>query len=160
MSPSIHPTSCRSYASAVVTRLAGPVTLSSTRGRPSWSVLCRMNYLSLLLTCRQQLDAGMHPAKDGYAALPFFDEFDLSTVDVLLLSQYVPYPRLRMIIDRQFVLQRAELLPWSSQACLTVHVHQNEWNVLFSFNCVHFSSPSTRSLGWHLDPWHHRRSVS
>jgi cleavage and polyadenylation specificity factor subunit 3 len=31
----------------------------------------------------------MHPAKDGFAALPFFDEFDLSTVDILLLSQYV-----------------------------------------------------------------------
>jgi hypothetical protein len=34
----------------------------------------------------------MHPAKDGFAALPFFDEFDLSTVDVLLLSQYVVTP--------------------------------------------------------------------
>jgi cleavage and polyadenylation specificity factor subunit 3 len=31
----------------------------------------------------------MHPAKEGFAALPFFDEFDLSTVDILLLSQYV-----------------------------------------------------------------------
>ena len=35
------------------------------------------------------LDAGMHPAYEGLAALPFFDEFDLSTVDVLLISQYV-----------------------------------------------------------------------
>ncbi|KAH8699171.1 putative cleavage and polyadenylation specifity factor, 73 kDa subunit [Talaromyces proteolyticus] len=34
------------------------------------------------------LDAGMHPAKDGFAALPFFDEFDLSTVDILLLSHF------------------------------------------------------------------------
>ncbi|KAI5293340.1 endoribonuclease ysh1 [Ascosphaera acerosa] len=34
------------------------------------------------------LDAGMHPAKDGYAALPFFDDFDLSTVDVLLISHF------------------------------------------------------------------------
>ncbi|KMU72595.1 endoribonuclease ysh1 [Coccidioides immitis] len=34
------------------------------------------------------LDAGMHPAKDGFAALPFFDEFDLSTVDVLLVSHF------------------------------------------------------------------------
>jgi cleavage and polyadenylation specificity factor subunit 3 len=33
------------------------------------------------------LDAGMHPAYDGLAALPFYDEFDLSTVDVLLISQ-------------------------------------------------------------------------
>jgi cleavage and polyadenylation specificity factor subunit 3 len=38
-----------------------------------------------LLTC--QLDAGMHPAYDGLAGLPFYDDFDLSTVDVLLISQ-------------------------------------------------------------------------
>ncbi|KAL1959463.1 hypothetical protein VTO42DRAFT_1908 [Malbranchea cinnamomea] len=34
------------------------------------------------------LDAGMHPAKDGYAALPFFDDFDLSTIDILLISHF------------------------------------------------------------------------
>lgn len=34
-----------------------------------------------------QLDAGMHPAYEGLAALPFYDDFDLSTVDVLLISQ-------------------------------------------------------------------------
>lgn len=34
----------------------------------------------------------MHPAKEGFSALPFFDEFDLSTVDVLLISQYVDLP--------------------------------------------------------------------
>ena len=34
-----------------------------------------------------QLDAGIHPAYDGLAALPFYDEFDLSTVDILLISQ-------------------------------------------------------------------------
>jgi hypothetical protein len=33
----------------------------------------------------------MHPAKEGFSALPFFDEFDLSTVDILLISQYVEY---------------------------------------------------------------------
>ncbi|PTB70971.1 hypothetical protein BBK36DRAFT_1176174 [Trichoderma citrinoviride] len=33
------------------------------------------------------LDAGQHPAYDGLAALPFYDDFDLSTVDVLLISQ-------------------------------------------------------------------------
>lgn len=43
----------------------------------------------LLLTNADQLDAGMHPAKDGFSSLPFFDEFDLSTVDILLISQYV-----------------------------------------------------------------------
>jgi cleavage and polyadenylation specificity factor subunit 3 len=34
------------------------------------------------------LDAGMHPAKDGFSALPFFDEFDLSSVDILLISHF------------------------------------------------------------------------
>ncbi|KAF2396339.1 cleavage and polyadenylation specifity factor [Trichodelitschia bisporula] len=34
------------------------------------------------------LDAGMHPAYDGLAALPFYDDFDLSTVDVLLISHF------------------------------------------------------------------------
>lgn len=34
-----------------------------------------------------KLDAGQHPAYDGLAALPYFDEFDLSKVDVLLISQ-------------------------------------------------------------------------
>lgn len=34
-----------------------------------------------------QLDAGIHPAYDGLAALPFYDEYDLSTVDILLITQ-------------------------------------------------------------------------
>ncbi|KAI5864338.1 beta-lactamase-like protein [Durotheca rogersii] len=34
------------------------------------------------------LDAGQHPAYDGLAALPFFDDFDLSAVDVLLISHF------------------------------------------------------------------------
>ena len=33
------------------------------------------------------LDAGIHPAYDGLGTLPFYDEFDLSTVDVLLITQ-------------------------------------------------------------------------
>jgi len=36
---------------------------------------------------KRQLDAGMHPAYEGLSAMPFYDEFDLSTVDVLLISQ-------------------------------------------------------------------------
>ncbi|GAW14857.1 Endoribonuclease YSH1 [Xylariales sp. No.14919] len=34
------------------------------------------------------LDAGQHPAYDGLASLPFFDDFDLSTVDVLLITHF------------------------------------------------------------------------
>lgn len=45
------------------------------------------NYFSWLTWVPSQLDAGQHPAYDGLAALPFYDDFDLSTVDVLLISQ-------------------------------------------------------------------------
>ncbi|CAG8975209.1 hypothetical protein HYALB_00004270 [Hymenoscyphus albidus] len=34
------------------------------------------------------LDAGMHAGYEGLAALPFYDDFDLSTVDVLLISHF------------------------------------------------------------------------
>ncbi|KAE8841164.1 endoribonuclease ysh1 [Pyrenophora teres f. teres] len=34
------------------------------------------------------LDAGMHPAHEGLSAMPFYDDFDLSTVDVLLISHF------------------------------------------------------------------------
>ncbi|CAJ0650398.1 11363_t:CDS:2, partial [Entrophospora sp. SA101] len=34
------------------------------------------------------LDAGVHPAYNGLAALPFYDEIDPATVDVLLISHF------------------------------------------------------------------------
>ncbi|KAG5362413.1 Endoribonuclease YSH1 [Yarrowia sp. C11] len=34
------------------------------------------------------LDAGVHPAHSGLASLPFYDEFDLSTIDILLISHF------------------------------------------------------------------------
>src|ERR1700733_14175862 len=33
-----------------------------------------------------QLDAGQHAGYEGLASLPFYDDFDLSTVDLLLIS--------------------------------------------------------------------------
>lgn len=33
------------------------------------------------------LDAGVHPAMEGLAVLPFYDDFDLSQVDILLITQ-------------------------------------------------------------------------
>jgi hypothetical protein len=80
--------------------LAGPAISSSTRARQSWCVAITSPSLALTLdlvtedlkvflltNTPSQLDAGQHPAYDGLAALPFFDDFDLSTVDVLLISQ-------------------------------------------------------------------------
>ncbi|KAI3406309.2 YSH1 [Candida oxycetoniae] len=34
------------------------------------------------------LDCGMHPALSGHASFPFFDEYDLSKVDILLISHF------------------------------------------------------------------------
>ncbi|CCF55931.1 hypothetical protein KAFR_0A04950 [Kazachstania africana CBS 2517] len=34
------------------------------------------------------LDAGIHPAYQGIASLPFYDDFDLSSVDILLISHF------------------------------------------------------------------------
>lgn len=34
------------------------------------------------------LDAGVHPAYTGIASLPFYDEYDLSTIDILLISHF------------------------------------------------------------------------
>ncbi|KAK9355297.1 beta-lactamase-like protein [Lipomyces doorenjongii] len=34
------------------------------------------------------LDAGVHPALNGLSALPFYDDYDLSTVDILLISHF------------------------------------------------------------------------
>lgn len=31
----------------------------------------------------------MHTGREGFSALPFYDNFDLSQVDILLISQYV-----------------------------------------------------------------------
>lgn len=36
----------------------------------------------------RQLDAGVHPAYSGMASLPFFDDYDLSTVDILLITHF------------------------------------------------------------------------
>lgn len=55
--------------------------------------------LKLTSTNWMQLDAGMHPAYEGLSAMPFYDDFDLSTVDVLLISQYVYTSALRSSIE-------------------------------------------------------------
>ena len=77
----------------------------------------------------------MHPAKDGFSALPFFDEFDLSTVDILLISQYVdtflfnclahcfPFP-----VERSTDLDGLEISPRGMIHLLsdTLHVYQSK----------------------------------
>ena len=75
--------------------MAGHAISFNIKGRRLWYV-CSINlraseWITTNAVDLLQLDAGMHPAKEGFSALPFFDEFDLSTVDILLISQYVGY---------------------------------------------------------------------
>ena len=44
---------------------------------------CVLKYRGKTVVC----DAGVHPAHHGIASLPFLDELDWSTVDVLLITQ-------------------------------------------------------------------------
>lgn len=46
---------------------------------------CVLQYRGRTIVC----DAGVHPAYSGIASLPFIDELDWSTVDVILITQYV-----------------------------------------------------------------------
>lgn len=69
-------------------RLEDHVIFYNIRARLSWYACARpLNPSGSSRALASQLDAGQHPAFDGLAALPYFDEFDLSTVDVLLISQ-------------------------------------------------------------------------
>ncbi|KAG4302480.1 hypothetical protein PCK1_001316 [Pneumocystis canis] len=59
------------------------------------------------------LDAGVHPAYNGLAAFPFYDEIDLSTVDILLISQLSVIPVLYMGADTcSFHIDHVASLPY------------------------------------------------
>nr|POF24001.1 endoribonuclease ysh1 [Quercus suber] len=58
------------------------------------------------------LDAGIHPAYDGLAQLPFYDEFDLSTVDILLITQGIETFMLTRSFSISFHMDHAASLPY------------------------------------------------
>jgi hypothetical protein len=102
----------------------------------------------------------MHPAKDGFAALPFFDEFDLSTVDILLLSQYVipaSFRRLisvknnfllfyeKLVICKNIAVKRLETSLCTRMSHNFVVYIRNEANYLISFPC------QTRTIAYLLN---------
>ncbi len=59
----------------------------------------------------------MYSGRDGIAALPYFDEFDLSTIDVLLISQYVP------LLSSSY--QHFEVLPLSTTEVVALWTQGN-----------------------------------
>lgn len=126
---------------------AGHVILFSIKGRRLWYVAMNLPRFSELRKTDWlvQLDSGMHPAKEGFSSLPFFDEFDLSTVDILLISQYVEYtlPLPKTLAHNHTGLSREAtratrypvisggVLYLSDTGPLSLHVHQKRNNRLF-----------------------------
>ncbi|KAG5375478.1 hypothetical protein IGI04_040074 [Brassica rapa subsp. trilocularis] len=58
---------------------------------PSWRTCLRQSCSASLDTTASEgiFDFGINHAYCGLAALPYFDEIDPSTIDVLLITQYV-----------------------------------------------------------------------
>lgn len=49
---------------------------------------CVLQYRGRTVVC----DAGSHPAYNGLESLPFIDDLDWSSVDAILITQYVENP--------------------------------------------------------------------
>lgn len=77
----------------------------------------------------------MHPAYEGLSAMPFYDEFDLSTVDVLLISQYV-YARFGFHFQWNRARDLAHHYNWnghSMRRCPAQHLYISINGILFAF---------------------------
>ena len=110
----------------------------------------------------------MHTGREGMAAMPYFDDFDLGTVDILLISQYVcPYlpfhpPRITgmslgarmrrcslvLPSDKQMIWDKASLkmshLGPSIAECNTIHFH----TLLFLLRSALSSAHRCQHLDW------------
>jgi len=75
-------TSSRTMATAAEDVPTLSVTLLGA-GQEVGRSCCVLQYRGKTVVC----DAGVHPAYNGMASLPFVDELDWSTVDALLITQ-------------------------------------------------------------------------
>lgn len=77
----------------------------------------------------------MHPAHIGMMALPYYDTFDLSTVDVLLISQYVS--RFLLAINHMVFGGQGRRIAAVGHSdtghCAPHHVYENQWNIFTSY---------------------------
>lgn len=110
----------------------------------------------------------MHTGREGMAAMPYFDDFDLGTVDILLISQYV-YPylpchlsqttgmslvarmrRCSLVLrsDKRMIWDKASLnishLGHSIAECNTIHFH----TLLFLLESALSSAHRCQRLNW------------
>jgi cleavage and polyadenylation specificity factor subunit 3 len=96
----------------------------------------------------------MHPAHEGLSAMPFYDDFDLSTVDVLLISQYV-YAHLACHGSWGSAHHWSRTM--SAQRALAVQrlVYHYEWNIIcilpLDFDDVPF--PGAHQCIYHFGPF-------
>ena len=74
---------------------------------------CVLQYRGRTIVC----DTGVHPAYSGIASLPFIDELDWSTVDVILITQYVLFS----LRDATGRANRMTKLPLGSCCGLDIH---------------------------------------
>jgi hypothetical protein len=74
----------------------------------------------------------MHPAYEGLSAMPFYDDFDLSTVDVLLISQYVStHLHLLSVLAQWWRVPGISLQSdFRRTFWLPHHVYQKQWNII------------------------------
>ena len=85
--------------------MADAPTLSVTllgAGQEVGRSCCVLQYRGKTIVC----DAGIHPAYSGMASLPFVDELDWSTVDAILITQYV----VRRCLDRMLIREHTAFI--------------------------------------------------
>lgn len=90
--------------------MADTPTLSVTllgAGQEVGRSCCVLQYRGKTIVC----DAGVHPAYSGMASLPFVDELDWSTVDAILITQYVVNCRLDRTLIRDHTASILIMLP-------------------------------------------------
>ena len=79
---------CKQQGIRLRVRMADTPSLKITllgAGQEVGRSCCVLQYRGRTIVC----DAGVHPAHTGIASLPFIDELDWSTVDAILITQYV-----------------------------------------------------------------------
>lgn len=81
-----------------------------------------MSALCVITFAMKKLDCGIHPGYTGLSALPFFDEIDPSTVDVLLISQYVHHNINGIACEMKFyqIMNTVLKLPLGSCCIITI----------------------------------------
>lgn len=102
-----------------------------------------------------KLDAGMHTGREGMAAMPYFDDFDLGTVDILLISQYVNHSPLFLLLSHEWQWRCGEgtsvedehnkrllqAMTWGNQRCYTgiLYDRSGQYNRFQPFRSLGFS---------------------